>query len=118
MRCVDDPEKYVPFQYGASDIVIDAAYRNRHSGELIALRLDPDDFNCDGPPGDEWATHWFLVAQAVRSLGAGFDFVGAGDYDADGSSEVLFWYGGYNANGYTLFFDDFAQRSDFRWTYQ
>jgi hypothetical protein len=43
--------------------------------------------------------------------------VGAGDYDGDGNSEILFQGGGYNKDGYTLYFDNLRQKAEFNWSY-
>jgi hypothetical protein len=50
-------------------------------------------------------------------LGTGLQLVDAGDYDADGKSELLFWYDGYNSNGYDLFSSDFRKHVKVRWSY-
>jgi hypothetical protein len=35
----------------------------------------------------------------------------------DGSSEVLFWFSGYNQDGYVLFGDDLRKVAETYWTY-
>ena len=40
-----------------------------------------------------------------------------GDDDGDGSSEIMFWYSGYNEDGYTLFYRGFTRHASFRWNY-
>ena len=117
VRCPKDPVKAVPFKYTAMNIVVGTGYRDRIGRELIALHLDDRLNECDGPSGEEWATQWFLLADGVHPLGSNLELVDAGDYDADGKSEVLFWYSGYNKDGYTLFYNDFNRHVDFRWGY-
>ena len=43
--------------------------------------------------------------------------VDAGDYDADGKTEVVFWSSRYNGDGYVLFYNDFNKMTDFVWSY-
>jgi hypothetical protein len=70
-------------------------------------------------PGDPgWATHtFFLSGDGVRYLGSGLSLVDAGDYDADGAAEVLFWSTGYNDDGYVLFYDGLSRHAEFFWSY-
>jgi hypothetical protein len=116
-RCPKDPEKSIPFAYTAANVVVDAAYRDRAGRVLIALQLDARLNSCDGLPGDEWSAHWFLLDNGIHVLGVSLELVDAGDYDADGKSEVLFWSSGYNEDGYVLFYDGFARHEDFFWSY-
>ena len=117
VRCPENPTKAVPFKYTAMNIVVGTGYRDRMGRALIALRLDDRMNECDGPTGEAWATQWFLLADGVHPLGRSLELVNAGDYDADGRSEILFWYSGYNEDGYTLFYSDFNRHLDFRWSY-
>jgi hypothetical protein len=52
-----------------------------------------------------------------RYLGADLTLVDAGDYDADGVSELLFWQTKYNEDGYVLFDSSFDARCEYRWSY-
>ena len=79
--------------------------------------MDYSKYGCDGPVSEDWYSHWFIMKDEPVLLGRGFEFVDAGDYDADGSSEVLFWYSGYNYDGYTLFYQDFTKCVHYRWDY-
>jgi hypothetical protein len=64
-------------------------------------------------------TQWFFVDRdrAVRSLGNDWQLVDAGDYDADGKSEVVFFFGDSETGreAYILFYDDF--QSQVTWSY-
>ncbi len=116
-HCPRDPDASVGFDYSSADVRIVRGFRDRVGRTLVALRLDPRRNGCDGVVGEEWSTYWFLVTEGVRSLGANLELVDAGDYDGDGRSELLFWYGGVNEDGYTLVAGGLAQRVDFRWSY-
>lgn len=65
-------------------------------------------------------TQWFFVGsdRAARSLGNDWQLVDAGDYDADGKSEVVFFFGDSETGkeAYVLFYDDF--RSQVTWAYR
>jgi hypothetical protein len=116
-HCPADAEKYLSFAYAAANIAVVKGYRDRTGRMLVALQLDGKRYGCDGPAGPEWSLQWFLLSNGIRSLGANLELVDAGDYDGDGKSEVLFWFSGYNKDGFTLFYDDLAKRADFRWSY-
>jgi len=84
---------------------------------LIALRLDNHGQVCDGPPEkDDWV-HWFLLGRIPRYLGNQMALIDAGDYDGDGRSELLFWFSGYDRDGYVLMSEGFVRRASFLWNY-
>jgi hypothetical protein len=45
------------------------------------------------------------------------EFIDVGDFAGDGNVEALFWYSGYNEDGYILYFDQFAKSARFTWSY-
>lgn len=53
----------------------------------------------------------------ISLVGEEFSFLDAGDYDADGRSEVLCLLSGYNRGGYALLFDDFKRSAIFEFSY-
>jgi hypothetical protein len=104
--------------YRARDLVIDAAYRNNRGRVIVGVYVNRRYISCGAPAADEWDTHWYLMSDKPTYLGSGLALVDAGDYDADGRSELLFAFTtGDNDDGYTLFADDFRTRVDVRWTY-
>jgi hypothetical protein len=116
--CPVSDDSPMPFEYGPKDLVLYPSYGDRAGGKLIALGLNPQANNCDGPPGPEWSMHWFLLrGDDMRHLGPQLNLVDAGDYDGDGRSELMFWYSGYNRDGYTLMYADASKRVDFLWGY-
>jgi hypothetical protein len=117
MTCPTDPEKWVPLRYSANDLVVRRHYKDSHGRHLIGVKLNSRLNTCDGPPDVAWWETWFLVSNRVVHLGQGLSLVDAGDYDDDGHSELLFWYSGYNNDGYVLFESSLARRVDYLWNY-
>lgn len=118
--CPDEPDKFVDFQYSAKDLTVLAAYKDRRGRVLIAVSLDPKLNECDGPADPAWDPNWFVIPAGGSQpvfLADGLWLVDAGDYDDDGRSELLFWFSGYNRDGYVLFADELATRVDYLWSY-
>jgi hypothetical protein len=116
--CAPADDTTMRFEYGPDDMVLYPSYKDRAGGKLIAIGLNPVANNCDGPPGPEWSTHWFLLGEGgTRYLGSELSLVDAGDYDGDGRSELVFWHSGYNEDGYSLFYDKARRRVNFFWGY-
>ncbi len=115
--CPKDPEKAVLFEYTWRDLKIVTGYRNRIGRTVIAVELDPRAWTCDSMRDPDWDMHWFLLDEPPVLLGRSLELVDAGDYDADGKSEILFWHSGDDEDGYTLFAADFKKRIDRWWNY-
>ncbi len=115
--CRPGADTPVAFPYGSKDLLFSRSYQDRNGRKLVAVGLDPRLDSCNGPNEPAWATHWFLLHDGVRYLGAGLSLVDAGDYDGDGVSELLFWYSGYNSDGYVLLYDRFRKRAELGWSY-
>jgi len=117
-NCLDTYQnKASPFNYVAKDLQIYKGYQNKAGQKLISIRLDLKHYKCDGPIEAAWTPHWFLMSKEITYVGNDLSVVDAGDYDNDGKSEMMFWYSGYNEDGYTLFYDDFKKRVDYHWKY-
>jgi hypothetical protein len=118
VHCPGNSEKGAPFDYSPANVLVVKGYQDRAGRRLVALKLKDDKKNwCDGPPDDAEGPQWFLLSDSVHVLGANFELVDAGDYDLDGKSDLLFWYSGYNNDGFTLFYGGLAKHVDFRWSY-
>jgi len=97
-------------------------------GRLVGMRVRRELVaDCDGI-GEVASDHWFLLSKErpPRELKYLVDKSGwsaslvpieVGDFDGDGSEEALFWYSGYNEDGYVLFFDGFSKSARFTWGY-
>lgn len=60
----------------------------------------------------------FVIRNAeTRQLAPNLTLVDAGDYDGDGSSEVLFKRSAYNADGYVLYSDGFSKSAELSWSH-
>jgi hypothetical protein len=117
--CPVAPDKRVPLVYGAKDLNYARSYQDRAGRQIVLLSLDARRNKCDGPPDPAWSTQAYLVqeGEAVQYLGNDLTLVDAGDYDADGASELLFWHGSYNEDGYMLVYDGLRKHVDYYWHY-
>lgn len=115
--CPKGGDASAPFRVHADDIEIVSTYTDAHERRLVGVRIKPQLRKCDGPPEDAWQLHWFAVETETRFIGRGMSLIDAGDYDGDGVSELLFWYSGYNNDGYVLFTGDLHHRVDYVWSY-
>jgi hypothetical protein len=115
--CADTSDVAKPFDYGLADVEAVAGYRDRAGHWLATLRLWGES-GCDGPIDDAWSSHTFLVSgTSVKHLGVGLELVDAGDFDGNGASELLFWFSGYNRDGYVLFFGRASDKVEYLWGY-
>jgi hypothetical protein len=115
--CSDpNAEKYRPFNYGPKDVQPLRSYMNNKGQLLVTLALKPRKDRCDGPD-EAWGTRTFLMDGAVTYVGANVTLVDAGDYDSDGASELVFWFSGYNKDGYILLAPRSGERQEYLWGY-
>lgn len=105
-------------QITEDDIKLYRSYKNKKNEKLISIGLSTDHTdNCDGPLDKTDKPMWFYVADGIKFIGYELDLVDAGDYDADGKVEFVFWHGAYDNDGYTLYESNFEKRFDYYWTY-
>jgi hypothetical protein len=115
--CGDGRGNVVEVPYHAEDLRVASAYRDRAGRLLVAVVL-PFEERCDGPWEGPWKARWFLLTgDRSRYVGSNLELVDFGDYDEDGSSEILFWYRAYDEDGYTLLHDGLEKRTDHHWNY-
>ncbi len=105
------------YAYRDSDITISGAYGSKFYWHLVEVNLEA----CANTEDGDKALHsqWFAVngANEAEYIGEGIELVGSGDYDNDGSSELVFSITRENRSGYELFYDDFSKRATFLYTY-
>ena len=106
----------VHFNYKANDIRALKSYRNKMGHLLISLALKHRKDMCGGLD-EGWDTQTFLVNDQTSYIGANFTLVDAGDYDANGTSELLFWLSSYNKDGYILFSPNNSVTTEYSWSY-
>ena len=113
-----EQEKADPYAFKTEDLRIIAGYRSTDGSILISIGLNPENYHCDGPMDAAWLDHWFRIRNSqIDFIGEDLQLIDAGDYDADGTSEVMFWSSGYNKDGYVLYYDDLLKRVEFKWNY-
>lgn len=120
VTCPGGSERVVELNYSARDLSVLAVYMDGQGRRLVAVSLDPGLNTCDGPAESAWWPNWFMIPPESGQpvfLGEGLWLVDAGDYDRDGRSEVLFWFSGYNRDGYVLLTDALATRVEYLWNY-
>jgi hypothetical protein len=93
-------------------------------GAHVARRFFKD---CDGWGGSA-SDVWFfsegnsqprMISQQPQLDGwdSSQELIDIGDFDGDGRIEALFWFSGYNEDGYVLYFDRFEKSAIFTWGY-
>jgi len=119
VRCLQEPTYHsVPYDFKPLEAVLYKCYRSSKGKELISIGLDIQKINCDGPITPEWSRKGFLLnKENVDFIGREMELIGAGDYDNDGNSELLFWHSGYNQDGYILIYNDFRESAKYVWGY-
>ena len=124
MRCAS-AEENVPaaWAYTDKDLVVEQGYASATGWRVARVGLNPDDYRCDGPLDTVGESAFSVLTVAISPDGAmtdlGFDMrlLDAGDYDSDGKSELIFMYSHYNADGYTLFSNAFAETATFGFSF-
>ncbi|RYE04123.1 MAG: hypothetical protein EOP61_01810 [Sphingomonadales bacterium] len=123
-RCAS-PEENVPktWSYGDKDLVVDGGYVSASGWRVARVGLKPEDYRCDGPMETSGESAFSILSVAIapdgKMIDLGFDMrlLDAGDYDADGKSELVFFYSHYNADGYKLFSNGFAEQAAFGFSF-
>ena len=109
--------KKTPVRIGLAQMKLHAAYHDHEKRVLVAVSLDSRLYECDSEIDEGGVVYWVLLGASPRYIGNMNDLVDAADYDGDGKTEFLFWYGGYNQDGYLLFSNDFRRKTSFLWSY-
>lgn len=115
----EDETKLEPFSYRDRDIRIVKAYGSRKGWKIARLHIEGAVDCGDNEGGFQIDDPWFAMDHQgqFRYLGSGMWLVDAGDYDNDGSSEIVFSIDRDNRGGYMLFYDDFKDHAVFEFSY-
>jgi hypothetical protein len=89
------------------------AYSSNTGWEAVRVELEP--YRCDGPADDAFVDQWFSISpeREIRFLDKAMWLVDAGDYDSDGTSEIVFSLDDYDRGGYRLSYDHFKKEVAF-----
>jgi hypothetical protein len=113
-----DDDSLVPFHYAAKDLRV-RAHRSKDGWLVMTIAVEGA-YYCGGGDGDgSFDVQGFAIDPDGKAqfLGAGLTLLDAGDYDADGQSELVFALSLYNRGGYVLFSKDFAEQTRFEFGY-
>jgi hypothetical protein len=112
-----------------SDIELMSVYRNASGARLVGARvlrkISDQCHESSGFGSDVWFYLSVDKQIQIREL-PGIEMKGwatslvpvdFGDFDGDGNEEAIFWYSGYNADGYVLFYENFKRDVRFIWGY-
>lgn len=120
------PKDFTSKHYSATDIIASDTYASRSGWRIISLSLPKEMIaHCDGvlvgPNQNEspWASNVYAIAPSgeAKWLGIGLRLIGAGDWNGDGTSELMFFSSLYNLDGLRLFSDNFTKSAMFQWSY-
>ncbi len=116
-NCANATTAPQPRAYAPADIEVSRTYASPGNWRIATARLLG--YGCDGPLEGAYAEQTFAISPAneARLLGEGYRFLDAGDYDADGQTEVIFVISQYNTGGYALYANNFAQSAVFDYSY-
>lgn len=107
----------VKFDRELANIQFYKSYISASGKKLIQVSMLLPYADCWTDFGDKQVRAWFLVDNGINYLGTSMELVDAGDYDSDGNSEIIFWYSGYNQDGYILIDKNPSKISKFLWKY-
>jgi hypothetical protein len=113
LSCEDKPARSYPDEY----IQLRKAYRSDRGDVLLALRANPVKNPC-GVTDGAWDSVWFLIRNdEFHLIGTELTLVDAGDYNGDGTSEIIFHLSAYNHDGYVLLDLRDLSKLEFDWSY-
>ncbi len=117
-RCKDEEIAEHDWKYPDGALVLVTAYASNKGSFLVATSLNAGDCGWGGEPDnplDSFVYQWFFVApdRSVRRIGGFDELLDAGDYDNDGSSELIFFsVRSENSDAYDLVYDNFRKKVD------
>lgn len=116
-----------PWRYEDTSIMVNDSYIGAKGDILVNMYLDGCKCGIsDGPfenqlfliRANKTVDHIVLKSNRQQSDKLlSLAFIDAGDYDADGETEVIFFLSGYNEDGYAIFYDSFRKNVIWTWGY-
>lgn len=119
-RCKDEEILQRDWKVPDSALSFPIAYRSNKGSFLVEASLDAGNCGYISEPDEPESEPWFFVSSdgSVRRIGSFLTLLDAGDYDSDGSSEVVFVLSqGENTDGFVLFDGNFEKRVTLTWHY-
>jgi hypothetical protein len=110
----------------ADDVHVGEVWQSASGERLISANLKPERVKACDYTADLLADVWahddgHSLVSAIPSLSekeTTHALIDAGDFNADGKEEFLFFLGGYNEDGFILVYDQFRRSARFSWSYQ
>lgn len=84
---------------------------------LVALSLKKQLTECGSEVGGVEQPRWFVLEPKPRFIGTSMAYVASADLGGDTTAYHLFWFSGYNEDGYLLFKSSFGKPQQFTWKY-
>jgi hypothetical protein len=106
-----------PIRIRTSDLVVLSNMKLPTGPSLVAIGLRRPAFECDSEMGATNLPRWFVLDQSPRYVGASMAFIRSVQASNSKSPDLLFWYSGYNEDGYILFDHAFSRSARFTWNY-
>ncbi len=114
-NCTNSGSKATAWPYSDEDIKILKTYVSNKQVSLIELSLTGWACETIAEYGGPFDGQWYAADAAgnLSFLGTDMSLVDAGDYDNDGSSELLFSIDGRSLGGYRLYYGSFTRSAEF-----
>lgn len=109
----DDPR---PTRIRKADLAVTEDLGLPGGKRLVAFSLKRHLTECGSEIGGVEQPRWFVLGPTPRFIGASMIYVASVALD-QGEAAHLFWFSGYNQDGYLLFRSDFGEPQRFTWNY-
>jgi hypothetical protein len=119
-HCKDERIIKANWKFPDSALAFPISYASNKNSFLVKASLNAGDCGWVDQPDDPLSEPWFFVAGdgTVRRIGSFMSLLDAGDYDNDGTSEVIFVVNqGENTDGFVLFDASFEHQVSLLWHY-
>jgi hypothetical protein len=112
-----DSDKVRRIKLTTKDLIIETSLSLSPKVRLVGLNLRRPAFDCESELGESNSPHWFLLQTNVRYVGASMQYIDSIPAIPPAKSSLLFWYSGYNEDGYVLFDNSLIHSARFTWKY-